>query len=168
MTSTRGEADVDRVRSRFVAADPTAAAATWSSFAAWRATRDRRTAGGEAVEGPALFVDEHVHPEPRLLSSYLTALTTPGVDAVTSYYHEGGSGDLALVAPLGSSLENGWWQNCFGGPCVAVSVKALAAVAEISAATEFGYWSTYAGIACRGLRQAEHIPTGWAPIQKGH
>jgi glycosyltransferase involved in cell wall biosynthesis/predicted O-methyltransferase YrrM len=153
VTSSRGEADVERVRSRFVAADPTAAAASWFGFAAWRESRSRVEVPDRSAEGPVVFVDEHVRPDTRLLSSYLTALTAPGVEAVTSYYYEGDSDDPALVAPLGASLEAGWWQNCFGGPCVAISAKALAAVDDITAETAFGYWPAYAALACRGLRQ---------------
>ena len=101
-----------------------------------------------------LFVDEHVQPDAGLLDTYLAALSSPGVKAVSSYYRERESGaDESIVAPLGAALEAGWCQNSFGGPCVALSAHAMSAIDETIGADPFAYWPLYAALACRGLRQ---------------
>ena len=153
VTGSKGIVDIEPVRSKFVEADPVAGAAHWLDFESWR-SRPASAVPGSSTDGPVLFVDEHVHPDARLLDSYLAALSSPGVKAVSSYYRESDAADgESIVAPLGAALEAGWWQNNFGGPCVALSAHAISAIDDMIGAVGFAYWPVYAALACRGLRQ---------------
>lgn len=131
-----------RVRERWSAADPFALDARWIRFETWR---------DHPSPDPALFVDARVVPEQGCAERLLAALTRPGLSAATSYYVRDDGGEKVVVAPLGGSLEAGWRQNTFGGPCIAASPPACAEIARSTELHPVAFWPAYASIVCSGM-----------------
>ncbi len=110
---------------------------------------------GTTSTTPALFLDAHARLQHGCAARLLAALAQPQVALATSYFwREDTAGHLARVAPLGASLESGWRENSFGGPCFAANPTAFAAVASAAVNGTFAFWPAYAAVACRGLAQA--------------
>ncbi|MDH4063492.1 MAG: class I SAM-dependent methyltransferase, partial [Acidobacteriota bacterium] len=74
----------------------------------------------------------------------------------TSYFTRGDDrGPTShIVTPLGGSLEAGWRQNVFGGPCLAAHPSAFPLVESSIVNGRFAFWPAYAAIACAGLSLA--------------
>jgi predicted O-methyltransferase YrrM len=131
------------VRARVTGADPATRAAQWIRFEDWK------TDPGTA---PALFIDTRVNPEVGCVDRLLTALDQPGVDVVTSYFaRQDNQATMRVVAPYGGSLEIGWKQNKFGGPCFAARPNTFAALRDAAVNGAFAFWPAYAAVACRGM-----------------
>jgi len=110
---------------------------------------------GAASDTPALFLDARVQPDAGCATRLLAAIAKPGVALATSYYRRAESGDRSeTVVPLGASLESGWRENVFGGPCFAAHPSAFAALASATVNGALTCWPAYAAAACRGLTQA--------------
>jgi hypothetical protein len=121
-------------------------AARWLTFDQWRARQSAR---------PALFVDARVTPEAGCASRLIAAIGRPGVAAATSYfYREDGSGQPSVIAPLGGSLEAGWRENAFGGPCFAAHPSAFATLAAATVHGAFAFWPAYVAMTCGGMSLA--------------
>lgn len=130
------------LRERVGDADITTRGARWVRVEEWQ---------GPASGTPALFLDARVRPEAGCAERLFAALDHPGVDAATSYFsREDGGGDTRVVTPLGASLETGWRQNTFGGPCFAANPQAFAAIASATVDGAFAFWPAYAAMACQG------------------
>jgi glycosyltransferase involved in cell wall biosynthesis/predicted O-methyltransferase YrrM len=136
VTNAANELELARVRARAAQTDPDLMRGRWMCHERWR--RQRTTL-------PALFLDARVVPMPGLASRLLRALAQPGIDLATSYFVRDGG---AVVAPLGGSLETGWRQNAFGGPCLAANPAAFAVLRSATVDGAFAYWPAYAGLAC--------------------
>ena len=132
-----------RVRERVISADLETRTARWVRFEDWKDNPD---------PVPALFIDTRVRPEADCASRLLAALDQPGVDVATCYFsREDDPETTRVVTPYGGSLEAGWRQNTFGGPCFAARPHALAALGTATINGSFALWPAYAAVACRGM-----------------
>lgn len=134
-------ASVDATRHRFLTSDPTAFSARFLTWDAWRA--------GQVTDRPAIFVDASLAPTFGMVRRLLNALGDSRVNAASSYYTTRTAAGLVEVAPLGPSLECGWTQNVFGGPCLLVRPSAFPIVREATLES-FRFWPVYAALACAG------------------
>jgi glycosyltransferase involved in cell wall biosynthesis/predicted O-methyltransferase YrrM len=143
VTNAADDASLAECRARFSAADPATRVARWIRFENWAVNP-----GSVA----ALFVDSRVKPETGCVDQFLTALYQPGVDVVTSYFaRQDSQTTIKVVAPYGGSLEIGWKQNKFGGPCFAARPTAFEALRGAAVNGSFAFWPAYAAVACRKM-----------------
>ena len=143
LTNAADDTVLGDVRARLSAADPATRAARWIRFEDWMS---------DAGTVPALFIDTRVKPEAGCVDQLLTALDQPGVDVVTSYFaRQDNQTTIRVVAPYGGSLEIGWRQNKFGGPCFVARPSAFEALRDAAVNGAFAFWPAYAAVACRGM-----------------
>ena len=110
---------------------------------------------GATSDTVALFLDARVQPDAGCAARLLAAIAQPGVALATSYYRRAeSSGQLETVMPLGASLESGWRENTFGGPCFAANAAAFEALESATVNGALTCWPAYTAAACRGLTQA--------------
>jgi len=158
VTNAADDNELAEVRAQITSADPATRAARWVRFEIWRASP-----GSVA----ALFVDTRVKPAAGCVDQYLTALHQPGTDVVTSYFtRQDNQTTVRIVAPYGGSLEIGWKQNKFGGPCFAARPSAFDALRDAVVNDAFAFWPAYAAVACRGLSLSV-IPTPLYTVTPG-
>jgi glycosyltransferase involved in cell wall biosynthesis/predicted O-methyltransferase YrrM len=136
-----GESSLDAIRHTFLTSDPTAYAARFLTWDVWRS-------GSDAAR-PAIFTVKAVAPIAGMVRRLLNSLIDTRVDAATSYYATPASAGLVEVAPLGASLECGWAQNVFGGPCLIVRPSAFETLRH-AAPQSFDFWAVNAALACAG------------------
>jgi len=132
------------IAARMIAADPSAARATFRTWDAWRESGSNR---------PAVFISGDVTPRAGMVSRLQRALADRRVEAATSYFECTTASGSADLAPLGASLEAGWTHNVFGGPCFAATGDALATLRH-DATAPFQFWPAYAALACAGSELA--------------
>lgn len=146
VTNAAGDTDLAATRTRAGVADREMLSGRWVRWDEWRARQSGR---------PALFIDARVTPESGCASRLIAALAQPGVDAATSYYYrDDRSGQPPVIAPLGSSLESGCYENVFGGPCFAANSRAFEPLMSAEVDGSLAFWPAYAAMACRGLSMA--------------
>jgi glycosyltransferase involved in cell wall biosynthesis/predicted O-methyltransferase YrrM len=138
------DARLAAVRERLVAADATAARATFHTWESWL-----RDGAGRA----AIFLSTEVTPRDGMTARLLRALGDQRVAAATGYYETKSAAGSLDVAPLGGSLESGWSHNVFGGPCFAAGATAFDLLRE-AAVGGFQFWPAYAALACGNLELA--------------
>lgn len=134
----------------FVDADPSAAMSVFRTWDGWRRS---------ASAAPAVFASRHVVPHAGMTARLVGALAHPRVAAVTSAYDTVSDSGVAAVAPLGASLEAGWTENVFGGPCFAARGDALDVLRDMPG-PRFAFWPAYALLACAELELAL-LPDAW-------
>jgi len=143
LTNAADDAELTEVRARVTGADPATRAARWVRFDEWMA---------DPGSVPALFLDTRVKPEAGCVDQLLRALDQPGVDVVTSYFaRQDNPTTIRVVAPYGGSLEIGWRQNKFGGPCFVARPSAFEALRDAAVNGAFAFWPAYAAVACRRM-----------------
>lgn len=146
VTNAADDAALQDVRTRVVRHDAAAAAARWTRVADW--------AGADSTT-PAIVLDARVEPSLGALSRLLVAIAQPDVSIATGYFLRAtANGDDVRVAPLGASLETGWRDNVFGGPCFAAHPRAFPAIASAITHGMLPFWPAYAAAACSGLTEA--------------
>lgn len=141
VTNVADEHALRQTRDRVLQHDAAARAGRWMRFEDW---------SGAASTTPAIVLDARVQPRAGGLARLLAAVAQPDVSIATSYFvAETPQGPDTLVTPLGASLETGWRDNTFGGPCLAAHPRAFAAI--VSAADDrLRFWPAYAAAACSG------------------
>ena len=143
VTNAADDTVLARVRERVISADLETRSARWVRFEDWKDNPD---------PVPALFIDTRVRPEANCASRLLAALDQPGADVATCYFsREDDPETTRVVTPYGGSLETGWRQNTFGGPCFAARPHAFAALGTATVNGSFALWPAYAAVACRGM-----------------
>lgn len=146
VTNAPDPAALTRVRERTGQADSDTRGGRWMRFEDWP---------GTASTTPALFIDARVRLDAGGAARLLAAAAQPDVAVATSYYsRDDAAGQVERVTPLGPSLESGWRENTFGGPCFVANPCAFAAIASSTIQGAFVFWPAYAAVACRGLAQA--------------
>jgi glycosyltransferase involved in cell wall biosynthesis/predicted O-methyltransferase YrrM len=150
VTNADDDAELASVRERVTSVDLETSRARWVRFEDWMDSPD---------PVPALFIDTRVSPDANCATRLLAALDQPGVDVVTSYFARADGPDkIRVVTPYGRSLETGWRQNTFGGPCFAARPQAFEILASAAVNGSFAFWPAYAAVACRGMSLSV-IPT---------
>jgi len=150
VTNAPDRAALARVRAHIGESDVETRRARWMRVEDW---------SGTASTTPALFLDARVRPDAGCSARLLAAAGQPDVALATSYFaRHDETGQVESVTPLGSSLESGWRQNTFGGPCFVANPSSFAAIASATVDGAFAFWPAYAAVACRGLTQAL-VPT---------
>jgi hypothetical protein len=132
---------LDAVRHTFLTSDPTAYAARFLTWDAWRSAPD--------AARPAIFTVRAVVPIAGMVRRLLNSLIDSRVDAATSYYATLTSAGLIDVAPLGASLECGRAQNVLGGPCLIVRPSAFGTLRR-AAPQSFDFRAVNAALAHAG------------------
>jgi glycosyltransferase involved in cell wall biosynthesis/predicted O-methyltransferase YrrM len=145
VTNVADPADLARARSQAIATDERLIGARWLTFDGWRAKKQ---------PVPTLFIDDRVALGRAAVAHLLETLDRDGVDMATSYFVRQGGDHPRVITPLGPSLEGGWRQNVFGGPCMAVAAPWLSLMESCTVGGAFSFWCGYAAAACAGASLA--------------
>lgn len=146
VTNVPDHAALANLRERLGQADGDTRLGRWMRFEDWPGTASSTT---------ALFIDCRVQLDTGSAARLCAAAAQPDVAIATSYYlREDAVGEVERVTPLGPSLESGWRENTFGGPCFVANPRAFAAIASSAVHGAFAFWPAYAAVACRELAQA--------------